>query len=132
EENGGKPAASISGIEGTGKLASSVRPGRIFVIGTSHMLRNNVLDAEGQSPNSAFVMNVLDVLNDREDMAFMRSKVLSFNPLNDPQVQTKMFIKSFNIAGLPVIVVGAGLLMLLRRHIRRSRIEQMFSRRGEA
>jgi hypothetical protein len=31
-----------------------------------------------------------------------------------------------------VIVVGAGLLMLLRRHIRRSRIEQMFSRRGEA
>ena len=126
------PAAGLSRIEGTGTLAASARPGKIFIVASSHMLRNNILDAEGQGPNSAFVMNMLDVLNDREETAVMRSKVLSFNPLNDPQVQTKMFIKSFNIAVLPALVVGFGLLVLLRRHIRRSRIELMFSKRGEA
>lgn len=125
-------AAAPAGIEGTDTLASSARQGTIFLIASSHMLQNNVLDAEGQSPNSAFVMNVLDVLNGREDTALMRSKVLSFNPLNDPQVQTKMFIKSLNIVGLPVMVVGIGLLVLLRRHFRRSRIERMFNRRGDA
>ena len=91
-----------------------------------------MLDAEGQTPNSAFVMNVLDVLNDREDVALMRSKVLSLNPLNDPRAQTKIFIKSINIVGLPVLVVGFGLLVLLHRHVRKNRIELMFSKRGES
>ncbi len=126
------PKADLSGFEGTSTLASSARPGKLFLVASSHLLRNNVLDAEGQSPNSAFIMNVLDVLNGREDVALMRSKVLSFNPLNDPQAQTKIFIKSLNIVGLPVLVVGFGLLVLLRRHVRKSRIELMFSKRGES
>ncbi len=134
DESGETPApkADLSGFEGTSTLASSARPGKIFLVASSHLLRNNVLDAEGQSPNSAFIMNVLDVLNGREDVALMRSKVLSFNPLNDPQAQTKIFIKSLNIVGLPVLVVGFGLLVLLRRHVRKSRIELMFGKRGES
>ncbi|MDX9762044.1 MAG: Gldg family protein [Desulfomonilia bacterium] len=133
-QDGEKPApdTDLSGFEGTTTLASSARPGRIFVVASSHLLRNNVLDAEGQTPNSTFVMNVLDVLNDREDVALMRSKTLSLNPLNDPQAQTKIFIKSLNIVGLPVLVAGFGLLVLLRRHVRKSRIELMFSKRGES
>jgi len=133
-QEGEKPApkADLSGFEGTTTLASSARPGKIFVVASSHLLRNNVLDAEGQTPNSAFVMNVLDVLNDREDVALMRSKVLSLNPLNDPRAQTKIFIKSINIVGLPVLVVGFGLLVLLHRHVRKNRIELMFSKRGES
>ena len=95
------------------------------------MIADNVIDAEGRGPNSAFALNVLDVLNGRGDVAIMRSKVLDFNPLDETTVQARMFIKAFNVVGLPVLVVGFGLLVLLRRHIRRSRIERMFST-GEA
>jgi ABC-type uncharacterized transport system involved in gliding motility auxiliary subunit len=115
-----------SAVEATATLASSERPGSIFLVASSHMLADNVLDAEGRSPNSAFVMNVLDVLNGRGDVALMRSKVLSFNPLDETTVQTRMLIKAFNVVGLPALVVGLGLLVLLRRHLRRSRIERMF------
>ena len=93
------------------------------------MLKNNLIDAAGMGPNAMFVMNILDVLNDRQDIAQMRSKVLSFNPLDDTAASTKTFIKAFNVVGLPIIVIIFGLLMWMKRHMRRKHIELMFQHR---
>ena len=71
-------------------------------------------------------MNVIDVLNNREDIALMRSKIQSFNPLTVKDEQLRMLVKAFNIAGLPVIVVAFGLLMWIKRTTRKRRIEALF------
>ncbi len=127
------PNAELSKIEQTGAfLPASTKPGKIFLIGSSHMLTNNLLDGEGQSPNSTFIMNMIDVLNDRMDISLMRSKTLTINPLEDIQIRTKVFIKTFNIAVVPSLVVGFGLMVWARRRYRKKRIELMFSKRGTA
>ena len=95
---------------------------------SSEMLKDNILDEQGRTPNAMFIMNVLDFLNDREDVAIMRSKEQRFNPLQDTQGGTKTFVKSFNIAGLPVLVVLFGLLVWFRRHTRKKQIQMMFQK----
>ena len=71
-------------------------------------------------------MNVVDYLNNREDYAVMRSKSQQFNPLRDVSPGVKTFIKTANIAGLPVLVILAGLIVWFRRASRMRMIEQMF------
>jgi ABC-2 type transport system permease protein len=110
-------------------LPACIHPGKIFIIGSSQILANNLLDADSQNPDSTFVMNMLDVLNDRLDISLMRSKTLTINPLEDTQMRTKMFVKTFNIAVVPSLVAGIGLLAWVRRRMRKKRIEYMFARR---
>jgi hypothetical protein len=71
---------------------------------------------------------VLDVLNNRDEIAVMRSKEQRFNPLIETGPAIKTFVKSFNIAGLPVLVVAFGLLVWLRRHSRQKNIRMMFQK----
>ena len=100
--------------------------GKIFVMAASEMLKDNVLDDKGRTPNAMFIMNVLDFLNNREEIAVMRSKEQRFNPLHDTSGTVKAFVKSFNVAGLPVLVVVFGLSVWLRRRARKRRIQIMF------
>jgi hypothetical protein len=90
------------------------------------MLRDNLLDAGGQGSNATFILNTIDYLNGREDIAVMRAKVQRFNPLEDTQAGTKAFVKALNIAGLPVLVVIFGLGVWFRRHSRKKQIQMMF------
>ena len=92
------------------------------------MLKDNMLDEKGRSPNAVFIMNVLDFMNNREDIAVMRSKEQQFNPLADTGAGTRTLVKSFNIAGLPVLVVLFGLLTWFRRASRKKRIQMMFEK----
>jgi ABC-2 type transport system permease protein len=128
----GKPAPAESPkiTESGDFLPSCAKPGKIFVVGSSQILTNNLMDQESQNPDSTFIMNMLDVLNDRMDISLMRSKTLTINPLDEIQVRTKMFIKTFNIAGVPSLVAGIGLIAWVRRRIRKKRIEHMFTRRA--
>ncbi len=116
----------LSKIERSGQFLSKGKPGKIFVMASADMLKNNVLDAEGQSSNATFIMNVIDYLNGREDIAVMRGKEQRFNPLEDTRAGTKTFVKAFNIAGLPVLVVIFGLGVWFRRHSRKKHIQMMF------
>jgi len=128
EDAGEKPAADLSKIEGQGEFLSKGKPGRVFVMASAEMLKDNMLDQQGRTPNAMFIMNVLDFLNNREDIAVMRSKQQRFNPLNDTQGTTKALVKSFNIVGLPVLVILFGLLIWFRRHARRKHISIMFQK----
>jgi ABC-type uncharacterized transport system involved in gliding motility auxiliary subunit len=130
-ESESKPAEKPSGIdlskiERSGQFLSKGKPGKIFLMASADMLKNNVLDAEGQSSNATFVMNVIDYLNGREDIAVMRGKEQRFNPLEDTQAATKTFVKAFNIVGLPILVVIFGLGVWFRRHSRKKHIQMMF------
>jgi len=123
-----KPGVDLSKIESEGEFLSKGKPGRIFLMASSEMLKDNILDAEGRTPNAMFIMNVLDFLNDREDIAVMRTKEQRFNPLQDTKGGTKTLVKSFNIAGLPALVVLFGLLVWFRRHTRKKQIQMMFQK----
>jgi ABC-2 type transport system permease protein len=116
----------LSKIEGRGQFLTKGRPGKIFLMATSEVLKDNILDAEGRTPNAMFIMNTVDYLNNREDIAIMRSKEQRFNPLVETGAGIKTFVKSFNIVGLPILVVIFGLLVWFRRHSRKKRIQSMF------
>lgn len=116
----------LSKIRGKGVVLAKSKPAKIFLMGSSEMLKDTILDSEGESPNDMFILNVIDVLNNRKDIAALRSKRQYFNPLNDLSAVTKTFVKTFNIAGLPVLVVLFGLFVWTRRRSRKKRIQMMF------
>ena len=128
ESEDSKPQTDIdlSKIERQGTFLAQGRPGKIFVMASADMLRDNVLDAGGRGSNATFILNTIDYLNEREDIAVMRAKVQRFNPLEETQAATKTFVKAANIAGLPVLVVIFGLGVWFRRHSRKKQIEMMF------
>ena len=121
-----KPDVDLSKIEGKGQFLSKGQSGKIFLMTSSEVLKDNLLDEEGKTPNAMFIMNIMDYLNNREDIAIMRSKEQRFNPLTETGGGVKTFVKSFNIVGLPVLVVLFGLLVWFRRHSRKKRIQMMF------
>ncbi|MBW2605612.1 MAG: Gldg family protein [Deltaproteobacteria bacterium] len=123
-----KTHVDMSKITSRDETISKGKPAKIFLMASAEMLKNNVLDPEGNSPNDMLILNTIDTLNHRENIAVMRSKVLSFNPLNDTGSLTKTIVKTFNIAGLPVLLVFMGLIVWLRRHSRKKQIQMMFQK----
>jgi len=123
-----KAEIDLSRIERSGQFLPVGQPGKIFVMASADMLKNNVLDAGGRGSNSTLIMNIIDYLNGREDIAVMRGKEQQFNPLEDTQPGTKTFVKTFNVAGLPVLVVLFGLGVWFRRHSRKKHIQMMFGK----
>jgi ABC-2 type transport system permease protein len=92
------------------------------------MIQDNMVDEEGRTPNAMFVLNTLDYMNGREEIALMRSKEQRFNPLVESGAGTRTFVKAFNIAGLPVLVILFGMGVWFRRHSRKRRIAMMFGK----
>jgi ABC-2 type transport system permease protein len=128
KENARKPEIDLSKIEGKSRVIAKGKPGKLFLVASTEMLKDNLLDPKGRSPNAAFIMNVLDYLNNREGIAVIRSKEQQFNPLYEAKAGTKTFVKSFNIAGLPVLVVLFGFFIWVRRHARKKQIQMMFQK----
>jgi ABC-type uncharacterized transport system involved in gliding motility auxiliary subunit len=126
EEGKAEAEVDLSGILHAEATVNVGAPGKVFLVGTSEILKDNLIDKEGKSPNAQFVMNVIDAFNGREAYALMRTKAQRFNPLREIEPGTKAMIKSFNVAGLPVIVILVGLLVWLRRVSRRRMIQNMF------
>ena len=102
-------------------------PSKILLIGSSDLIQDTILEAGGRSPNSMFVMNVIDYLNDRGGVAVMRSKEQRFNPLGETDNATRTMTKAFNVIGVPLLVVAFGLLVWLRRSARKKSIHNMFA-----
>ncbi len=90
-----------------------------------------MLDPERRSPNSLFLLNILDVMNDREERAVMRVKGGGFAPIQDTTPRRRAFIKTFNIAGLPALVAVVGVLIWLYWMGRKRRISRRFQTRAE-
>jgi ABC-type uncharacterized transport system involved in gliding motility auxiliary subunit len=127
-------AAEVSGEQGTemvtgeGAVIEKGKPGMIFLITSSEVLGNNILDESGASTQATFIMNVIDHLNGRDAYADMRGKSQRFNPLRDTAAGARTFVKTLNIAGLPVLVVALGIVVWARRSGRKRRIQAMFAK----
>ncbi|MGD8881981.1 MAG: Gldg family protein [Desulfobacterales bacterium] len=118
----------ISKIVTDGQFIAKGKPGKIFLMASADMLKDNILDAGGRGPNATYILNVIDYLNGREDIAVMRGKEQRFNPLDDTKAGTKTFVKTLNIIGLPAFVVLFGILVWFRRHARKKNIQMMFQK----
>jgi ABC-type uncharacterized transport system involved in gliding motility auxiliary subunit len=116
----------ISKITSQGQFLAKGRPGKLFLMASSTMLSDSVIDEQGQGPDATFILNLIDYLNNREDIAVMRSKEQRLNPLDETTAATKTLVKTINIAGLPVLVVLFGLAVWFRRHSRKKHIQMMF------
>jgi ABC-type uncharacterized transport system involved in gliding motility auxiliary subunit len=123
-----KPEVRDSKFKVEKGILAKGKPGKIFLIGTSEILKNNTLDEEGRSPNAIFLLNTLDYLNNQEDIAVMRSKVQRFNPLKETKPFTRYFVKWANTLGLPALFVVIGILIWINRSNRKKRIQVMFSK----
>ncbi len=126
-----RPSIEEDAIELEASKLESGR-GRLVVIGGSGMLGSNVIDREGQAGNATFVLNLFDFVNDRTDYAVMRTKNTGYAPLEETTPAKRSFIKTFNIAGLAVIVALAGVAVWFGRVSRKKRIQGHFAHRGAA
>jgi ABC-type uncharacterized transport system involved in gliding motility auxiliary subunit len=126
EEKAAQPEALPPPIESTGGFIAEGQPGSIFIMASSEMLTDNVIDTEGRGTNAVFIMNAIDALNDREDLANLRSKKQEFNPLQKIGSGSKTLVKTFNIVGLPILVVLFGVVVWFRRSARKKQIQAMF------
>jgi ABC-type uncharacterized transport system involved in gliding motility auxiliary subunit len=125
-ETEAKTDIDMSKIKAADTVIAKGKAGRIFLIGTSEILKNNLLDGAGESPNALFLLNLLDFLNNREDVARMRGKRQRLNLMGEIKGGTKTFVKTFNIVGLPILVVLAGILIWIKRKNRQKRIQMLF------
>ncbi|HZX11373.1 MAG TPA: Gldg family protein, partial [Acidobacteriota bacterium] len=107
-------------------IIKSGRPGKVFLIGSAEILKDNLFDENGESPNAQFILNTIDYLNDREDIAVMRSKNQKFNPLRDTKPITRSFIKIVNVGGLPALFILVGIFVWARRKAKRKMIKAVF------
>jgi ABC-2 type transport system permease protein len=123
----GPPQIDLSKIERQGQFIAQGKPGKIFVLASSDMLKNMVVDETGRGANTVFVLNAIDYLNQRGEVAVMRAKEQTFNPLRETGAGERTFIKSFIIAGLPLLVALFGVGVWARRAARKKRIQTMFA-----
>ena len=78
-----KPDIDLSKIKKDETIIKKGKEAKIFIIGTSEIIKNNIIDENGQTPNAIFISNTIDYLNNREDIALMRGKHQRFNLLKD-------------------------------------------------
>lgn len=104
--------------------------GKIFVLGTSAVLGNGLMDADGMDPNSLFFLNTLDYMNGNGAVAELRAKGKRLRRLDEEAAELRFLAKIFNIAGLPVIVMLAGGVVWLASAARRRRIRRSFAADG--
>jgi len=115
------------GFVAQNKVIESSKPVKIFVLGCSQVLADNMLDPGGRSTNATFLLNVIDHLNGEDQIASMRSKQQTLNPLAQIAPVTRGIIKTVNIVVLPILVVLFGLGVLMARKARKKKISKMFN-----
>lgn len=121
-----EPPTQKTQVTGGEDIISKGSAGRVFVIGTAEILKDNILDEQGNSPNAIFLLNTIDYLNNQEEIALMRSKNQRFNPLRDSKAMTRTLIKIMNIVGLPALIILFGFYVWIRRKAKRRMIQTIF------
>ncbi|THB78368.1 MAG: ABC transporter permease [Desulfobacteraceae bacterium] len=126
EAEASKAPETLSEVSSENTFKEQSSPAKIFVLPCANMLQDNLLDPEGRSTNSTFILNVIDHMNNQDSIAAMRSKQQTLNPLADTTSAHRSFIKAFNIAGLPFLVILFGFGVWFRRSAKQKKIKMMF------
>jgi ABC-type uncharacterized transport system involved in gliding motility auxiliary subunit len=118
--------ADSSEVVAQNRILETSPPVKLFVLGCSQMLMDNMLDPEGRTTNATFILNTIDHLNGEDEIAALRSKQQTLNPLDATTPMVRGAIKTLNIAGLPVLVFVFGLMVWAAGKARRKRIANQF------
>lgn len=119
----------LSKITGKSAFKERSQGAKIFVVASSEMIKNQLMelsDQAGQQTNAVFMLNIMDALNNREDIAAMRSKAQQYNPMKPTGATAKVLIKAANMVGLPMVVILCGLMVWYRRRARQRLIKRRF------
>lgn len=127
---GGGQTVSSAELGRAAEVIPETLRGRVIVVGTSQILVDTAIDAQGQQPNSVFALNIVDYLSGREGFAELRGKGSTVSLLREVKPEVRSFVKGFNIAGLPILVVLAGLGVWLGWMSRKKRIRAQFAPRA--
>ena len=100
--------------------------GTLFVVGTSAILGSGFIDVQGRNPNSLLLLNLIDAMNGREDRALMRTKGRRVRPLREIEPPVRTAVKTFAVAGLPALLVLAGVVVWVLGGMRRHRIRLQY------
>jgi hypothetical protein len=107
------PAANL----GSRVLAVQIVPrdsrARLVVVGNSMMASDEM--AQRSPENLVFVLNAVDWLAQDDALIGIRAKDRRPPPLVFASDSLKEGIKYFNVAGLPLLIAGLGLIHLIRR-----------------
>ncbi len=117
---------TIKGVAAKHTFIETSKPAKLFVLPCSQMLQDNMLDPEGRSTNSTFILNVIDHLNGGDKIARLRSKQQTLNPIAQTTPFGRGIIKTFNIIALPILVILFGLGVLIKRTSRKKKIANRF------
>lgn len=93
--------------------------GRVIVVGDADFVTDHV--ASNAPDNLVFALNAVDWLSQDEGLIAIRSKDLNPPPLAFSSATTRDGVKYANMAGIPILLVLAGVLHLERRR-RRTRM----------
>lgn len=126
-ENPDDAKKNLEGLAASNTMIETSKPAKLFVLPCSQMLQDNMLDPQGRSTNATFILNVIDHLNGDDNVAQLRSKQQTLNPVADTTPAEKMLIKSFNIVVLPILVVIFGFGVLAKRTARKKKIANRFN-----
>ena len=103
------------------------KPAKLFILASSQMIQDTIIDPEGRTPNSIFILNAIDHLNNEDKMATLRAKQQTLNPLEETSPSLRAIFKAFNIVGLPVLVILFGLGVLAKRTSRKKKLAARFN-----
>jgi ABC-2 type transport system permease protein len=126
EKNITNGKTKIKGVEAKYTFLETSKPAKLFVLPCSQMLQDNMLDPEGRSTNSTFILNVIDHLNGGDKIARLRSKQQTLNPIAQTTPFGRGLIKTFNVIALPILVILFGLGVLIKRTSRKKKIANRF------
>ena len=121
-------APKLEGLTASNKMIEHGKDAKIFVIASSTLISDQLLDIEGVTTNSTLILNIIDHLNDHDNIATMRSKQQAFNPLIETTPFFRNLIKSLNIAVLPCLVILFGFIVLFKRSLRKKKIKLSFTK----
>lgn len=126
---------NLFNIKDSDTIIEQGKPAKVIVIGSSSMIKNNLIDPNGEGENAKLALNLVDYLSDRGDWTLMRTKAQRLIPLEPYDadaggltaiITNREVLKWFNMMFLPVLVGVVGLLVYASKISRKKRLAELF------
>lgn len=108
-------------------LTESLQKGALLVFATSHITSPAVIDDTGNQGIAYLVRNAIDYMNNKSELAEMRTKGLSLDVLKKASNGSIQIAKIANQYILPLIVVIIGFIVWNARTVHRRKIRKLYT-----